>query len=322
METVSRAVIMHRMPLAFAAVVLLAPVATHAQSITPVFRWPATATATIAIETRRAPEAAVTHSSGTMDVRPQGEVLVIRRPTTLPLSTDSIRTTSRRVAEATANLAYAVRRDGSFAGLVDTMALHTAAQQFIEESLQQVRARGANMPPEMVEQLINRFRASRQQDYPSVAFHTRARERAWQNLGHAVVGRSWSPGDSQLTITKDPLPGGGDFTTELHTITRYVGIAPCPSGITGTCWQFTTRSYTSPDSWRAALRAQAQSMAPSGMAVPEPTVVAPGGVTSAEIIVASETLLPLRVESRLETGAIRDRPATDSRTISTYIWKY
>lgn len=308
--------------LSCAALLSAGATVASAQSITPVFRWPSTATATITVESQRAPDSARVTFTRTLEVHPRGELLAIRQPQALRPWGDSAKTVSREVSEAIASLAYAVQRDGTFAGLLDTMPLHTAAQRLIEESLQRARANGSNLPPEMVEQMIARFRASRQQEYPSVAYHTRIRRHDWENLGHILAGRSWSPGDSLLTIRKDPLALDGGFTTEYHTVTRFVGAVPCPPNTVQTCWQFTTRSITEPESYRVAMRTAMESRRPAGMPPLNMPITVPSIVVQAETIVDASTLLPLRVSSRLQAPAVRERPATDSRTVSTYSWKY
>lgn len=299
----------------------LSPSLASAQSITPVFRWPATATATIVSESRRAPDAPALTSSGTLEVRPQGDLLIVKRPVPRPPQADTTNA-MRAVTLATAELGYAVRRDGAFVSLVDTTALHVASERYLAEQVQRMRAQGANYPPEIVERTIARLLGTRDAQFSSVAYQTRIRQRTWEGLGHGVAGRTWSPGDSQLTIMKEPMLLGPGITTEFHTVTRYVGTVPCPNGATGTCWQFTTRAYTSPESYVAAMREQFQSMLPAGLPVQEPTITPPSSVTTAEIIVSAETLLPLRIESRFHAPGVRDRPATDTHTVSTYSWKY
>lgn len=294
----------------------------YAQTIRPVFNWPSTATATIIVESQRAPDSAKVTFTRAMEVRPRDGLLVIRQPTTLPPQADSTSTGLRTFSIAIADIAYAVGRDGSFIGLVDTMALHQASELNFEESMQRLRARSENVQPEVTERTIARMRENRSSRPFSVASQIRVRQHSWELLAHAFLGRSWSPGDSQVTVTKEPLPMSTDITTERHLVTRYIGTVACPLGVAGTCWRFTTRSFTSPDSWVAAMRAQFQSMTPAGLPIREPTITPMSAATTTDVIVSSETLLPLRVESRFQAAAVRDRPATDSRSVSTYSWKY
>lgn len=319
---------------------LSASATLSAQTIKPVFAWPAGASATMTSEmtaegypaegAAAMPRKMVTSyqvSAHTEGLRITSQ-LIAMEPTMPNLATTGIdmnALTRRRSA-------FIVQKTGAFVRLDDTLTYKRFADSMTFNVAASMTARMNGRSSPVVDAMIARSQ-EQMRSALSVQNMTTTTKQQWDVQSVALTGRSWKVGDS-ATFADAPTPN--PMLPSLRMM-RYDGEVACPAGTVARCWQFTSRGSSSREQMREQLRAQTRAMMSTTMrSLPAPpgvdmeqmmtamldTMPVPEMVSITESIVDAATLLPLRVTATIRTSTGRaSMPPTVARTVTTYAWK-
>jgi hypothetical protein len=320
MHTSSRLRIPGAGPLLFSlAFVAAAP--ARAQSISPKFAWPTTATAEVTSsgDSRTTLggklDSARYRTRSRIEVRPDARGLLISSGPTETLEGAVGGANGPSMAGMLSVVTrYLVSREGRFLELTDTVTM----KRQLDSAAQPFMAQMASLPPQMREGFSRVFSIATMQ--------TQAERNWWQQTG-ALISRSWAPGDSLVLRYDEPLPTLPGAKIPFTQVMRYAGAVSCPAGSSvSACWRFSSSIDVDKGGLRSAMLQMLKQMGVDDESmidqIPIPiTRIAQTLVYDA----ATSRLVEQTVETRVEApGApAMNVPPTSARTdvVTRYTWK-
>lgn len=318
-------------------------VEVHAQAITPVFAWPAGASATMTTEMTA--EGYPAEAAAAMPRKMVTSYAVSAHAEGLRITSQMISMEPVLPKSQTAGLdlealtrrrsAFIVQKTGAFVRLDDTLSINQYADSMASNITASITARAGGMASPAMDAIIARSQEQMRATL-SVANLTEQSRRMWELQTAALTHRAWRVGDS-ATFAAPPVPtsatsafsGAGMYPQML----RFDGEVACPIAAVTRCWQFTARSGTSSALMRAVMRVQMRQAMADMPGADDPEVLAHAMsmldtmpvlemVNTSESIVDAATLLPLRTTAMLRSSSGRANvPPAAARTVVTYDWK-